>query len=61
MHDSDFDTDTRIHRHTDTRIGYGDLRCIATSATVESAGDVSVTEAVADFALRLFGELGKFP
>jgi len=34
----------------------GDLRCIATSATVESAGDVSAAEAVADFAQKLFGE-----
>jgi len=34
----------------------GDLRCIATSATVESAGGVSPGQAVADFCQRLFGE-----
>ena len=40
--------------------GVGKLRCIATSATVESPtgddGDVSAAQAVADFAQKLFGE-----
>ncbi len=43
----------RLKQHTGT---VGALRCIATSATVESAGAVSAAEAVADFAQRLFGE-----
>jgi hypothetical protein len=43
----------RLKQHTHTA---GKLRRIATSATVESAGDVSAAEAVADFAQRLFGE-----
>lgn len=43
----------RLKQHTGTS---GHLRCIGTSATVESAGDVSAAEAVADFAQRLFGE-----
>ncbi len=43
----------RLKQHTGT---VGSLRCIATSATVEGAGDVSAAKAVADFARRLFGE-----
>jgi len=43
----------RLKQHTHT---VGKLRCIATSATVESAGDVSAAEAVAGFAQKLFGE-----
>ncbi len=43
----------RLKQHTDT---VGALRCIATSATVESAGKESATEAVANFAQELFGE-----
>ncbi|MGD2178911.1 MAG: DEAD/DEAH box helicase, partial [Anaerolineae bacterium] len=48
----------RLKQHTGTAgtQTVGDLRCIGTSATVESAGDVSAAEAVADFAQRLFGE-----
>ncbi|MGC9522979.1 MAG: DEAD/DEAH box helicase [Anaerolineae bacterium] len=43
----------RLKQHTGTT---GTLRCIATSATVESTGETSAGEAVADFATRLFGE-----
>jgi len=43
----------RLKQHTHT---VGKLRCIATSATVESAGEVSAAEAVADFTQELFGE-----
>lgn len=43
----------RLKQHTGTT---GTLRCIATSATVESTGETSAKEAVADFATRLFGE-----
>ncbi len=43
----------RLKQHTGTK---GALRCIATSATVESTGETSAREAVADFAGRLFGE-----
>ncbi len=43
----------RLKQHTNT---VGALRCIATSATVESAGEESATEAVAHFAQELFGE-----
>ncbi|MBC8248702.1 MAG: DEAD/DEAH box helicase [Anaerolineales bacterium] len=43
----------RLKQHTGTA---GHLRCIATSATVESTRDVSAAEAVADFAQKLFGE-----
>jgi ATP-dependent helicase YprA (DUF1998 family) len=43
----------RLKQHTHT---VGRLRCIGTSATVESAGDISGSAAVADFAQRLFGE-----
>jgi very-short-patch-repair endonuclease len=45
----------RLKQHTDT---VHKLRCIATSATVESPGEAaqSASEAVADFVQRLFGE-----
>ena len=43
----------RLKQHTHT---VSKLRCIATSATVESAGDVSAAEAVASFVQKLFGE-----
>ncbi|HNT74631.1 MAG TPA: DEAD/DEAH box helicase [Anaerolineae bacterium] len=43
----------RLKQHTGT---VGALRCIATSATVESTGAESATEAVAHFAQDLFGE-----
>ncbi|MEA3351932.1 MAG: DEAD/DEAH box helicase [Chloroflexota bacterium] len=43
----------RLKQHTKT---IGELRCIATSATVESEGDQSAAEAVSKFATKLFGE-----
>jgi hypothetical protein len=43
----------RLKQHTRT---LGKLRCIATSATVESAGGESAAEAIATFAQELFGE-----
>ncbi|MGC9346933.1 MAG: DEAD/DEAH box helicase [Anaerolineae bacterium] len=43
----------RLKQHTGTT---GKLRCIATSATVESTGETSAGEAVADFATKLSGE-----
>ncbi|RLA76000.1 MAG: DEAD/DEAH box helicase, partial [Deltaproteobacteria bacterium] len=43
----------RLKQHTGT---IGKIRCIATSATVESEGDESATEAVSKFAAKLFGE-----
>lgn len=43
----------RLKQHTGT---VGALRCIGTSATVESVDAVSAAQAVADFAQRLFGE-----
>lgn len=43
----------RLKQHTGT---VGTLRCIATSATVESTVEQSAAQAVADFAQRLFGE-----
>ncbi|MBL7202066.1 MAG: DEAD/DEAH box helicase [Anaerolineae bacterium] len=43
----------RLKQHTDT---VGTLRCIATSATVESGEGQSSAEAVAHFAQQLFGE-----
>ncbi|MBN1247611.1 MAG: DEAD/DEAH box helicase [Anaerolineae bacterium] len=43
----------RLKQHTGT---VGSLRCIATSATVESTGQESAREAMAHFAQRLFGE-----
>ena len=43
----------RLKQHTAT---LGELRCIATSATVESAGMESAAEAVSKFATKLFGE-----
>jgi len=43
----------RLKQHTHT---VGKLRCMATSATVESAGGESGAAAIADFAQRLFGE-----
>ncbi len=43
----------RLKQHTGT---VGSLRCIATSATVESTGQESARDAVAHFAEHLFGE-----
>lgn len=43
----------RLKQHTHT---IGSLRCIATSATVESEGGESAAEAVSAFATKLFGE-----
>jgi ATP-dependent helicase YprA (DUF1998 family) len=43
----------RLKQHTKT---IGQLRCIATSATVESAGDETAAEAVSKFVSKLFGE-----
>jgi len=43
----------RLKQHTGT---VSKLRCIATSATVESTGEESASEAVASFVQKLFGE-----
>jgi ATP-dependent helicase YprA (DUF1998 family) len=43
----------RLKQHTHT---VGRLRCIATSATVESTGDEGAAGAITDFVTRLFGE-----
>jgi ATP-dependent helicase YprA (DUF1998 family) len=43
----------RLKQHTHTA---GRLRCIGTSATVESSGQESASQAIASFASQLFGE-----
>ncbi len=44
----------RLKQHTGTA---GDLRCIGTSATVQSTEGGSASEAISQFASRLFGEI----